>query len=83
MASSSRPLNILIVDDNEAFRASLRVYINDALPDSNIRELTSDSQSPRGLIDRAIRSDVVFVDHRLGKLDGVKLVRALKTANPR
>lgn len=76
-------MNILIVDDHDDFRASLRTHLAAALPDSQVHEITSTSGSTRRLVDHAIASDVVFVDQRLGSLDGIELLQAMKAANPR
>ncbi len=75
-------LNILIVDDHDDFRASLREHLARAMPHSSVDEISSTSGSTRALVDQALRSDVVFVDYELGSIDGIKLVRALKHAKP-
>lgn len=81
--SASRPsVNILIVDDHDDFRVSLRTHLSAAVPDSKVRELTSSSGSAQQLVDKASTADVVFVDQRLGSVDGIELLQSMKAANP-
>ncbi|MFK7886698.1 MAG: protein kinase [Gammaproteobacteria bacterium] len=75
-------MNILIVDDQPEFRAMLRELLSAALPEAVVDEVDSDSGSASRLVDHAARSDVVFVDHKLSKVDGIKLLRAIKTRRP-
>jgi len=75
-------VNILIVDDQPQFRADMRALLSAALPEATVDEADSGSGSVSRLVDHAARSDVVFVDHRLSKVDGIKLLEAMKTRRP-
>ena len=75
-------MNILIVDDTAEFRTTLSGLIRQALPEASIEEADSQSGSVSRLVDHAARSDVVFVDHQLGKVDGIKLLQTMKTRRP-
>jgi DNA-binding NarL/FixJ family response regulator len=74
-------VKVLIVDDDAAFRAYVRVVIEEALPDA---EIVGEGADGVEAVDLALehRPDLVFIDFAMPKLDGAAATLAIKRAMP-
>lgn len=69
-------LNVLIVEDNDAYRQSLRRLLAARYPAVSIAEAADGEEA----LDQALgqRFDVIFMDIRLPNANGLELTRAIK-----
>lgn len=78
MAGPNRSPVVLIVEDNDAMRTLLRNVVEEATPE--VQECASAEEA----IERYARiaPDWVFMDIRLGGMDGIAATRALRRLDP-
>ena len=77
---SDRPIDVLVVDDNEVFREALELLLGLA---GGLRVVGAVGDGGAALAAcREHAPDVVVVDYRLPDLDGVETTRALREACP-
>lgn len=74
-ASGSRP-RILVVDDDDALLATLRDTLREVIPDSVVQTATDGYEALVQV--GAFRPDVLVLDIRMPRLDGIEVCRRLK-----
>ncbi|ACL25448.1 response regulator transcription factor [Chloroflexus aggregans] len=79
-STSPAPLMVMIIDDNERYRAQLKRMIGKACAESQIYEAEDCHEATRLL--RQITPDLVFVDVILQDGDGIQCLRRLKSVSP-
>jgi DNA-binding NarL/FixJ family response regulator len=74
-------LELLIVDDHDAVRASMRDMLS---VDPDLR-IIAEAANGREAVElcRRVRPDLVLMDVRMPRMDGLKATRAIKQENPR
>ncbi len=77
---SAPPLIVLILDDNERYRAQLKRMIGKACPEAHIHEAEDCHQATR--IAGQVRFDLIFIDVILNDGDGIQCLRQMKRALP-
>ena len=73
-------LRTLIVEDNAAFRQSLRSLVREALPDADIAEAGDGEEALRQVA--AGPPDFILMDIRLPGDNGLRLTKLIKAAHP-
>ena len=73
-------IKIMIADDQELIRESLRIVLN-INPDMEVIGVTENGQETIDLV-RAKKPDVILMDVRMPILDGVQCTRLIKEAHP-
>ena len=73
-------IRLLIVDDHEVVRTGLRATVS---PEADI-EVVAEAEDAQSAVDQAIshRPDVVLMDVRLGKVDGIEACRRIREELP-
>ena len=73
-------IRVLIVDDHEVVRTGLRVTVS---PEDDI-EVVAEAEDAQTAVEQAIayRPDVVLMDVRLGKVDGIEACRRIREELP-
>src|SRR5919198_2801581 len=74
-------MRILIVDDHALVRRGLAYVVKEGFPDADVIEAES-AAAALELLDRSDHIDLALVDVRMPDLDGLELLRALKTEQP-
>ncbi|GIV92457.1 response regulator [Chloroflexus aurantiacus] len=77
VVSGASPLTVLVVDDNERYRAQLKRMIGKACGEAQLYEAEDCHQAIRLL--QQITPDLVFVDVILNDGDGIQCLRRIKT----
>jgi chemotaxis response regulator CheB len=75
-----RPLNVLIVDDDESIRSFLRVALRHEPGVGEVREACNGTDAVR--VCRDWTPDVVVLDYWMPELDGGGAARAIRLHNP-
>jgi DNA-binding NarL/FixJ family response regulator len=75
----SRPVRVVLVEDNEVFREALETLL--ALHEIEIVASLADGSEAVGVC-AGLQPDVVVLDYRLPGLDGVEIAAALRHALP-
>ena len=74
-------MNILIVDDHALVRRGLNYVVKEGFPDAEVTE----AESAAGALEHihnGVAIDLALVDVRMPDLDGLELLRAIKTDKP-
>src|SRR5919197_6298075 len=74
-------MRILIVDDHALVRRGLAYVVKEGFPDADVIEAES-AAAALDLLNRSDHIDLALVDVRMPDLDGLELLRALKTEQP-
>ena len=77
---TSRPIRVLLVEDNRVFREALELLLK-LQPDLDVVASVEDGTEAVGAC-LAASADVAIVDYRLPGLDGVQVTGALRAARP-
>ena len=72
--------NILIVDDSDVFRGTLKGLISKHFPDMSVAEACSCTEAWQKL--EEVSPQIVFSDLRIHKEDGLNLVEQIRAAYP-
>jgi two-component system, chemotaxis family, protein-glutamate methylesterase/glutaminase len=73
-----RALRVLLVDDNEAFRALVAAFLQDLAP--VVEQATDGDMAVR--MARELRPDIVVMDISMPRLDGISAARAIQASVP-
>jgi DNA-binding NarL/FixJ family response regulator len=76
-----RPIRVLLVDDQELVRAGFRMVL-DAQPDIDVVGEAGDGARAVELL-RATRADVVLMDVRMPRMDGIEATRTISPTGPK
>ena len=74
-------MNILIVDDHALVRRGLNYVVKEGFPDGEVTEAESAAAALQHL-QNGVAIDLALVDVRMPDLDGLELLRAIKTDHP-
>jgi DNA-binding NarL/FixJ family response regulator len=74
-------MNILIVDDHALVRRGLNYVVKEGFPDAEVTEAESAAEALEH-IHNGVAIDLALVDVRMPDLDGLELLRAIKTDKP-
>jgi DNA-binding NarL/FixJ family response regulator len=74
-------MNILIVDDHALVRRGLNYVVKEGFPDAEVTEAESAAAALQHLHNGVV-IDLALVDVRMPDLDGLELLRAIKTDHP-
>ncbi len=74
-------MNILIVDDHALVRRGLNYVVKEGFPDAEVTEAESAAAALEH-IQNGVAIDLALVDVRMPDLDGLELLRAIKTDKP-
>ncbi len=74
-------MNILIVDDHALVRRGLNYVVKEGFPDAEVTEAESAAAALEH-IHNGVAIDLALVDVRMPDLDGLELLRAIKTDKP-
>jgi two-component system nitrate/nitrite response regulator NarL len=74
-------MNILIVDDHALVRRGLNYVVKEGFPDAEVTEAESAAAALEHLRN-GVAIDLALVDVRMPDLDGLELLRAIKTDKP-
>ena len=77
--ATTRPVRVLVVDDNEGFRESLVMLLD--TEELHVVGQGSDGEEAMGLVD-ALSPDVVLMDVRMPMTDGIEATRRIKAHYP-
>ncbi len=77
--AATRPVRVLVVDDNEGFRESLVMLLD--TEELHVVGQGSDGEEAMGLVD-ALSPDVVLMDVRMPMTDGIEATRRIKAHYP-
>ena len=77
--TATRPVRVLVVDDNEGFRESLVMLLD--TEELHVVGQGSDGEEAMGLVD-ALSPDVVLMDVRMPMTDGIEATRRIKAHYP-
>jgi DNA-binding NarL/FixJ family response regulator len=77
---AGRVINVLLVEDQALVRAGLRVLLRQE-SDINVVGEAADGDEAMALVSQ-LRPDLVLMDIRLPKLDGIEATRQIKNAHP-
>lgn len=78
MSPDAKPRSVLVIDDDEAIRFAFRL----ALEEQPYRLLEADNGETGAAMAIAEEVDLVYLDLRMPKLDGVGALRRIRAAKP-
>ncbi|MEU6644138.1 response regulator transcription factor, partial [Saccharomonospora sp. NPDC046836] len=73
------PIKVLLVDDEQLVRSGFRLLLDNEDDITVVGEATTGAEAVEQA--RAVRPDVVLMDIRMPKLDGIQATREITTAN--
>jgi len=74
-------LKILLADDQSLFAESLKTFLNNYAEDMSVADIAGDGEEAVAMADR-YRPDVILMDIRMPKMDGVEAVKKIKQMHP-
>jgi two-component system invasion response regulator UvrY len=75
---NTRPIDVLLVEDNDVFREALELMLA-VMPDIRVVGAVADGRTAVDACEE-LRPDVVLMDYRLPGLDGVEATAAIESA---
>ena len=75
-------LKILLADDQSLFAESLKTFLNNYAEDMSVADIAGDGEEAVAMADK-YRPDVILMDIRMPKMDGVEAVKKIKQMHPK